>query len=78
MSAHDCFEIGRTSYIDEEFYISLMWMNESLSRLNDNTDKFMNVTKTDILEYIASSYYKQGEFEKIDINFQMLILILQY
>lgn len=60
MTAHDCFEIGRESFFYEDYYYSLMWMTEALNRLNNNTDE---ISKVDILEYIAFCKYKQGNVQ---------------
>lgn len=61
MTAHDCFEMGRQSYMSEDYYHTLLWMNEAMARLNNNTDEIMKVTKADILEYLAFSVFKQGK-----------------
>lgn len=61
MNAGDCFELGRQSYLNGDFYHTVLWMQEAMDQLskgkNDTTDK------ADILEYLAFSVYKQGKFE---------------
>lgn len=58
MNAGDCFELGRQSYLNGDFYHTVLWMQEAMDQLskgnNDTTDK------ADILEYLAFSVYKQG------------------
>ncbi|XP_031337865.1 prolyl 4-hydroxylase subunit alpha-1 isoform X4 [Photinus pyralis] len=58
LSAADCFELGRQSYNNGDFYHTQLWMREADSRLNSETNK--TVEKSDILEYLAFSTYKQG------------------
>lgn len=52
MTAHDCFEMGRQSYMYKEYAYSLMWMNEAMARLDKKFDEIKNVPKKDILEYL--------------------------
>lgn len=58
LSAADCFELGRQSYNNGDFYHTQLWMREADARLNSETNK--TVEKSDILEYLAFSTYKQG------------------
>ncbi|KAI1721472.1 2OG-Fe(II) oxygenase superfamily domain-containing protein [Ditylenchus destructor] len=61
-TAFDCFEIGRMAYNAEDYYHTLMWMEEALVR----SKKEMPPTSTeaDILEYLAFALYKQGNVKK--------------
>lgn len=61
MTMYDCFELGRQSYLNEDYYYAEQWMNEALARLDDNTDQFQNITEDDILEYYTLSLVKQGQ-----------------
>lgn len=75
MTAHDCFEMGRQSYMSEDYYHTLLWMNEAMARLNNNTDEIMKVPKADILEYLAFSVFKQGNIRSaLDLTNQLLEL----
>ena len=58
-SAGDCFELGRQSYNNKDFYHTVQWMTEALQRYNEETNK--TITKADILEYLAFSTYMEGE-----------------
>ncbi len=63
MSSGDCFEMGRQSYLNGDYYHTVLWMQESLSRLTAETKKQevdIATTKVDILEYLAFSTFKQG------------------
>lgn len=58
MSAHDCFELGRQSYMNSDYYHTVLWMQESLERLAQEVNE--TVTKADVLDYLAYSTFKQG------------------
>lgn len=53
--------MGRQSYLNSDYYHTLLWMNEAMARLNNNTNDATIVPKADILEYLAFSVFKQGE-----------------
>lgn len=61
MSSHDCFEMGRQSYLNSDYYHTSLWMNEAMARLNNNTNETTSIPKADILEYLAFSVFKQGK-----------------
>lgn len=61
MSANDCFELGRQSYLNEDYYHTSLWMREAMDRLPTNDSaQTTSTTKADILEYLAFAVYKQG------------------
>lgn len=59
MSAADCFELGRQSYNNGDFYHTQLWMEEADKRLKREA-KNETVDESDVLEYLAFSIYKQG------------------
>lgn len=76
MNAGDCFEMGRQSYINGDFYHTVLWMSEAMERLKNESNQtttavstainnlkdsgITSTTKSDILEYLAFSTYKEG------------------
>lgn len=66
LSAADCFELGRQSYNNEDFYHTLLWMREADARLGIEVNE--TVDRSDILEYLAFSTFKQGRSEYF-VNF---------
>lgn len=58
LTAADCFELGRQSYNNGDFYHTQLWMREADARLGLEPNQ--TIEKTDILEYLAFSTYKQG------------------
>lgn len=59
LTAADCFELGRQSYNNGDHYHTLLWMREADLRMNRESND--TVDRTEILEYLAFSTYKQGE-----------------
>lgn len=57
--ANDCFELGRQSYINEDFHHTVLWMQEAL-RKHEIEKNFTSLFKWEILEYLAFSLYKEG------------------
>lgn len=67
MTASDCFELGRQSYMNHDYYHTILWMEESLRKLEREVNR--TITKSDILEYLAFSTFKQGRFKcEIETN----------
>lgn len=62
MTSNDCFELGRQSYLNKDFYHTLLWMSEAMQRLHNDTTETTSTSKADILEYLAFAVFKQGEF----------------
>ena len=58
LTAHECFEIGRTAIEDGDFYHSVQWMEESLSLLREEDPKSMD--EADILAQLSLSLFEQG------------------
>lgn len=62
MSSNDCFEMGRQSYLNKDYYHTSLWMNEAMARLQDNANQTTSTSRADILEYLAFSTFKQGNY----------------
>ncbi|XP_046405340.1 prolyl 4-hydroxylase subunit alpha-1 [Ischnura elegans] len=58
LTAGGCFELGRQSYNNGDFYHTVLWMTEALQRYEEERNK--TTVKADILEYLAFSMYQQG------------------
>ncbi|CAH1970362.1 unnamed protein product [Acanthoscelides obtectus] len=63
LTAADCFELGRQSYNNGDFYHTLLWMREADERLSREQNK--TVDKGEILEYLAFSTYKEGRAKRM-------------
>jgi prolyl 4-hydroxylase len=69
MTSSDCFELGRQSYLNSDYYHTLLWMQEALKRLtaelnNRSSEVVTTTTRADILEYLAFSTFKEGDVRK--------------
>lgn len=60
MRSEDCYEIGRQTYSNNDYRHTIMWMNEALSLLNNES----RISRSEMLEYLAFSIFKQGDIEK--------------
>lgn len=59
VAAGDCFELGRQSYHNRDYYHTVLWMQEAMDRLQEEQNA-TTTSKPDILEYLAFSTYMQG------------------
>lgn len=64
VSASDCFELGRQSYHNRDYYHTVLWMQEAMDRLQEEQN-VTTTSKPDILEYLAFSTYMQGSDSKL-------------
>lgn len=60
-TAGDCFELGRQSYNNGDYYHTVLWMQEAMDLLQEEQNR-TTTTKPDILEYLAFSTYMQGRY----------------
>ncbi|XP_065087046.1 prolyl 4-hydroxylase subunit alpha-1-like [Ochlerotatus camptorhynchus] len=61
MTAGDCFELGRQTYLNGDYYHTVLWMREAMDRLSHEVNR--TTTKADVLEYLAFSTFKQGNVQ---------------
>ncbi|XP_057666145.1 prolyl 4-hydroxylase subunit alpha-1 [Diorhabda carinulata] len=74
LTAADCFELGRQSYNNGDYYHTLLWMTEAEERLRDEANH--TISQSDILEYLAFSTYKQGNVHlALDLTNKLLEII---
>ncbi|XP_044146779.1 prolyl 4-hydroxylase subunit alpha-3 [Bufo gargarizans] len=67
MSADDCFHIGKVAYDMEDFYHSIPWLEEAVSRFRDSYGSWFTEDQgslEDALDYLAFSYYKTGNVSR--------------
>lgn len=77
MKAHDCFELGRQSYMTHDYYHTVLWMQEALQLLDQETNQ--TVTKADVLDYLAYSTFKQGNtFQALQMTNELLEIVPQH
>ncbi|MCP9259529.1 BMA-PHY-1 [Dirofilaria immitis] len=62
-TARDCFDIGRAAYNMNDYYHTLIWMEEAQERLR-NEISHETIQLKEILEYLAFSLFKQGNLKR--------------
>ncbi len=62
--ARDCYDLGRVAYTNDDFYHTLMWMQEALDHLNDEIGK-ESVNEFDILDHLAFATSEVKIFQEI-------------
>ena len=74
LKSGDCFELGKTSYINGDYYHAVLWMQEALDRYEKEEPK--TADKADILEYFAFSFYKLGNIKQaLKLTKDLVILV---
>uniref|UniRef100_A0A914M441 Prolyl 4-hydroxylase peptide-substrate-binding domain-containing protein n=1 Tax=Meloidogyne incognita TaxID=6306 RepID=A0A914M441_MELIC len=73
MDAKDCYEIGLAAYNEEDFYHSILWMEEANERYYLLEKEFREINKSDILNILSVSLYKQGNLKRALIIIDKLI-----
>ncbi|CAH1991612.1 unnamed protein product [Acanthoscelides obtectus] len=58
LTAAECFELGRQGYNNDDFYHTILWMQEASNRLSKEQNK--TAKRSDIFDYLAFSIYKEG------------------
>merc|ERR1711892_90233 len=62
LSAHDCFELGRQTYNNGDYYHTTIWMEQAMKLYHEEVEK--TISKADILEYLAFSAYMSGNIRR--------------
>lgn len=60
MKMDDCFEIGKQSYLNEEYVYAIDWMWQAYKRFNESVNNFQNISEIDIAEYYLLAHLKIG------------------
>ncbi|ESO05885.1 hypothetical protein HELRODRAFT_93833 [Helobdella robusta] len=60
MTAQDCFMLGSIAYKGNDFYHTIIWMSEALRMSKDDP----SIDNSTLLDYLAYSYYMQGNTKK--------------
>ena len=74
LTAEDCFELGRHTYNQGDYYHTVLWMQEALAKYEQEDPK--TVGKSTILDYLAFSVSMQGNL-RAAYNFTVEFLKLE-
>jgi len=73
LSAHDCFELGRQSYNNGDYFHTNVWMEQAMRMYHEEVEK--TISRSDILEYLAFSAYMSGNIRRaLKLTSEMLEL----
>lgn len=62
LTSGDCFELGKYSFSNEDYYHAVLWMQQALEQYSKEKIKQSNITE--ILEYLAFSNYQQNNLKE--------------
>ncbi|XP_062376091.1 prolyl 4-hydroxylase subunit alpha-1b isoform X1 [Sardina pilchardus] len=62
MTVEDCYELGKISYTDADYYHTELWMTQALKQLDE--DEESPIDKATVMDYLSYAIYQQGELEK--------------
>jgi len=62
LTAHDCFELGRQSYNNGDYFHTNIWMEQAMRLYHEEVEK--SIARSDILEYLAFSAYMSGNIRR--------------
>ncbi|VDN54898.1 unnamed protein product [Dracunculus medinensis] len=63
LSAKDCFLIGRAAYVAEDYYHTVLWMQEAYDKIKKENDP-SHEDLQDIIEHLSFSLFKQGNVKR--------------
>ncbi len=75
LNAGECFDLGQYAYTQEDYYHTVLWMQEALNRW-EKEDNPKSVDKATILDYLAFAVSMQGN-TKAAYNLTLELLQLQ-
>lgn len=64
MTASDCFEIGKISYLNEDYDNAVSWLQKSLDLFDENSLQNSLVQRESILEYLIYVFIRQKNSKK--------------
>ncbi|XP_059177300.1 prolyl 4-hydroxylase subunit alpha-2-like isoform X2 [Physella acuta] len=79
LSAEECFELGRLSYNEGDFYHTMLWMSQALDHVSfEQADGKLRIesqeteglagdlesARVEVLDYLAFSYFKLGDISQ--------------
>lgn len=73
LSVEDCYELGKISYSEADYYHTELWMTQALKQLDEGEDSSIDLVT--VLDYLSYSVYQQGELERALDNTKRLLTI---
>jgi len=64
MNTQDCYDLGRVAYNKEDYYHTVLWMEEAYRKAYDEDPGERLVPIEEILDYLAFAHYKEGMLKR--------------
>lgn len=64
MSTQDCYDLGRVAYNKEDYYHTVLWMEEAYRKAYEEDLATRMVPLEEILDYLAFAHYKEGMLKR--------------
>lgn len=62
LTVDDCFDMGKLAYNENDYYHSVLWMQQALKQMDAGEDA--KTLKADILDYLSYSVYQMGDLPR--------------
>lgn len=64
MTTQDCYDLGRVAYNKEDYYHTVLWMEEAYRKAYEEDEADRLVPVEEILDYLAFAHYKEGMLKR--------------
>ncbi|XP_073790435.1 prolyl 4-hydroxylase subunit alpha-2 isoform X5 [Danio rerio] len=73
LTVDDCFDMGKMAYNDNDYYHSVLWMQQSLRQMDSGEEA--KTPKADVLDYLSYSVYQMGDLPRaIELTRRLLAI----
>ncbi|XP_072517613.1 prolyl 4-hydroxylase subunit alpha-2 isoform X2 [Salminus brasiliensis] len=62
LTVDDCFDMGKTAYNENDYYHSVLWMQQALKQMDAGEEA--KAYKAEILDYLSYSVYQMGDLPR--------------
>ncbi|XP_055035710.1 prolyl 4-hydroxylase subunit alpha-2 isoform X2 [Misgurnus anguillicaudatus] len=62
LTADDCFDMGKLAYNENDYYHSVLWMQQALKQMDAGEDA--KTLKADVLDYLSYSVYQMNDLPR--------------
>ncbi|XP_026866807.2 prolyl 4-hydroxylase subunit alpha-2 isoform X2 [Electrophorus electricus] len=62
LTVDDCFDMGKTAYNENDYYHSVLWMQQALRQMDAGEES--KTSKAEVLDYLSYSVYRMGDLPR--------------
>ncbi|KAM5172853.1 prolyl 4-hydroxylase subunit alpha-2 isoform 3-T3 [Mantella aurantiaca] len=74
LSVDDCFGMGKIAYHENDYYHTVLWMQEAL-KLFDEGEESTTISKVDVLDYLSYTVFQLGDISRaVELTRRLLVL----